>query len=364
MKLFKNKLTLSIIILATVLSCSGNKNKNANPFYILSNNKDIIEFEKSDHRFCTSINLTATSKKSKQNNLYWRCRLSLTKHRLKTDTSYQSSIDHNIKIGEIITKISLKLSKTPEIILNNANNDLDLFEHEKCQLMGYDAQTDDQNKIDEYFMCRKILIEDRNALPSFWQYEFMQYANNDYNLSYVIDQRLDFNINQYNKAKENYPNCIIHKISSQDFSNCTAAYDASRKCYLEIDAKKFNKEAQKKISCQRQANIRFPDEYIIKSKLNTNNVKARSDYYNNNDFSALGIDDISQFYNIKQKNKDTKNSKVKLISTKNELYSKFEIIKLREKYIKSCQLNADSEIAKYVDQLQKACKSLKKYQTK
>ena len=360
MTIFKNKLTLLIILIFLLFSCSSNFKKNKD-FYIISNDPAIIKFEQSDHRFCNSLNLSVTNKKSEKNELYWRCRLSLTKHRLKTDISQQESINHNIKIGKIITQISLKLSKTPKMLIENANSDLDKYENEKCQLMGYDINTDNQEKIDEYFLCRKILIEDRISFPAFYQDDFLDYKNDQYNLGYAIDKRLDYSINEYNRAKNKYPNCITHKISSQNFTNCSAAYDASRRCHLEIDSKKFNREAQKKITCQRQATIRFPDNFINLDNVNNRNIKARSDYYNNNDFSSLGIDDVSKFYNNKTNNKLDKTGKNSMIGSKNQLYSKFEITKLREKYIKSCQVNADIEIADYVKQLKNACNALKKY---
>lgn len=360
MTIFKNKLTLLIILIFLSFSCSSNFKKDKD-FYIISNDTAIIKFEQSDHRFCNSLNLSVTNKKSEKNELYWRCRLSLTKHRLKTDITQKESIDHNIKIGKIITQISLKLSKTPKMLLENANADLDKYEHEKCQLMGYNLDTDNQEKIDEYFLCRKILIEDRISFPAFHQSDFLDYQNDHYNLGYTIDKRLDSSINEYNRAKNKYPNCIIHKISSQDFTNCSAAYDASRRCFLEIDSKKFNREAQKKITCQRQAAIRFPDKFINQDNINNRNIKAKSDYYNNNDFSSLGIDDVTKFYDTKKSDKSDKVEHNSLIGSKNQLYSKFEIIKLREKYIKSCQVNADIEIVDYVTQLRNACEALKKY---
>ncbi len=64
---------------------------------------------------------------------------------------------------------------------------------------------------------------------------------------------------------------------------------------------------------------------------------------------------------IQKSDKSDKVEHNSLIGSKNQLYNKFEIIKLREKYIKSCQVNADIEIVDYVTQHRNACEALKKY---
>ncbi len=356
-----------IAFASTSLFSCNNFSKNTKSSYILSTIPKIRSLEKVDHDFCNSLNINYGNKNSKQSQKYWRCRLSAAKFRFKTEISTPEDQNHNQSINDLASKISAKLALSPESLLENASIEIENIEHRQCLKMGFDLSTDNQVKVDEYFACRKILIEERFAIPPFRKADYLKYKHGKYNTSFAIDQAIDKKIEQFKKAQEQYPECVKYKIASEEFKNCTIAYDNMDKCLLGINKKKFHKEVENKITCQRQAFLRFPNEMSKDVEDNESRLKkinSRSDYYNKNDFIALGIGDISQFNSeTEQKDKEIQNSdsqqiestKQGLINSNKNLYARFELTKLREHYINICQKNTDSKIKKYQQSLKDRC---------
>mgnify|MGYP003332040135 CR=1 FL=1 len=358
------KVTISFIILITfnLFSC---QNKKTFSKYIISEVDYIREFEKADHNFCNSTGSNYNENDNAINSNYWRCRLSTTKYRLKTDNSKEENVKHNKYIGDLIAEISKMLSLSPELLLERANIQIEQIDHQKCLDMGFEFYTEDQVKIDEYFLCRKILIETRFTIPPFKDPTYSMYKNNNYNTSFVLNQRIDEKINQFKKSEIKYPNCIKYKIYGEDFTRCSLAYDNMNKCLLDIKKSKSYKEIKKKIICQRQSFDRFPSDMIKESKDNKEAIRKtniRSDFYNNNDFNALGINDISQFESSKDnisKNDSIKNQNDNnLLNSNKALYADFELIKLRGQYINLCQKNANIEILEYEQQMKSKCQDI------
>ncbi len=345
-------------------ACSSNKT----PPYILSHILTIQPLEKTDHRFCSSLKLDFDKTDDIKSTLYWRCRLSIVKYRLIPNPQTPADKKFNLEINDLITKISLKISATPESAIYQANKQIDNLDHNQCLRMGFKVFTDNQTKIDDYFGCRRVLMVDRKLLPPFGNVEYFKYPNNKYNLSFIVDQRVEQQIELYKEAAKAYPKCAKFNLYGEDFKRCKTAYDNSRKCYLEINRKKFKKEAEKKIACQRKTYIRFPDSFLKEKDRQKQAIakhNTRSDYYNQQSFASIGIEDISQFDSDEKranKMKEKKKQKEKNINSKDELYDKFELTKLRKKYVVSCQKEADEEIAQYLVYLNKECEDMKMFE--
>ncbi len=357
---------ISIIFLIAIVLTSCLKTIKATSYYILSDTPYIQEFEKLDHQFCNNLNLNFKDEfDDNKETQYWRCRLSTAKYRLKTDISDQQSLAFNKDISDLVARISIKLTLSPQAMLEIASEETEKLDHKKCLEMGFVFETDDQATIDEYFACRKILIEERFAIPPFRKADYLGFEYSIYNSGFAIDQRIDEKIKKFKKAEEQYPACVRFKIDSDEFKICTIAFDEKDQCMSKVNKKKFRKEVEKKIICQKQAFIRFPDSMVkdddnyLKKLQETNQM---SDYYNNNDFGALGIGDLSQFEaksssqeaQATQENiKKIKNQK--LINSKEQLYARYELTKLREKYINICQEHTNLEISEYQESLIKEC---------
>lgn len=358
------KKILIIVFCLSMFSCSKAKDP-----YILSHLENIKLLEMQDHKFCTSLKLNFDQKNALHSELYWRCRLSFAKYRLSTDTSptpQQAKL--NLEINDLITKISLKLSDSSPSVLLRENRKIDNRQHKQCLVMGFELYTEDQAKIDDYFSCRKALIQDQQLVPPYGNTDYLKYKDNAYNLGFAIDERTDHKIANYNEEKKKYPTCIKYNLYSENYKLCTAAQDKSRKCFGEIDHKKFLKEGEEKISCQKQAYMRYTDEMLKEYEARQKEIarmNADSAFYNKQSFSAIGIDGTA-FTVEKKKTPEDKMQELRVaakkINSKDGLYDKYELTKLRQKYIFSCQEEAQQRVNKMEADLKLYCEGLTKFE--
>lgn len=363
-----NKIIFAVIF-CTSFACSQAPK---DPF-VLSHIPHIQVLEKQDHGFCSSLKIGFDNSDDYKSGLYWRCRLSLTKYRLYTDNSTAENERHNLEISDLITKISLKLADTPEAILTRENKKMDERQHQRCLAMGFTIATEDQAKIEDYFVCRKTLIEEQQLVPPFGNTDYLEYPNRSYNIGFAIDQRADKDLKSYFAAKDSYPTCVKFNLNNVNFKNCTAAQDKMRQCFGKIEKQKFKKEYDEKIVCQQQSYIKFPNELLKvddAAQAEIDRMNTNSDYYNKYSLASLGLDSSEFASQVepadpKEKEKLAKEKKAenaKKINSKAGLYTKYELTKLRQKYIFLCQKEADGRIAKYVDELNKNCSEMEKFE--
>lgn len=362
-------LIFASLIFCALLSCA----KKPLPRYVLSTDPKIQALEIEDHKFCNSLDLNSgSSNKNFNGELYWRCRLSMAKYKLHVNFRAKSDINYNAKITDLINQISAQLLTTRESSFIKENKKLDERDHQKCLNMGYDFNLSDRFKADQYLLCRKRLLDEDQLDPAFGVEEYLKYPNRSYNLSFILDNRIEIEVTKYQELEKNYPTCLKFFNKADDLKKCIAAQENSKKCAGEIDAKKFKKEAEQKTICQKQAYVRFPDSLLQDAdqrKLDIKRTKANADIYNQNNFRALGImdDDIELF----ESEETAKSAKEKLekqkkleknINSKKGLYSRYDLIRMRQRYIYACQQNADGELKKYNDSLKQECEDAAKYE--
>ncbi len=343
----------AIILIALTLACTKTQ-----PAYVLSHIPRIQSFENQDHKFCSSLKLDFDTRDNTKSHLYWRCRLSLAKYKLQVSDSPMAAMG-NPEINDLIAKISVKIANTPEAVLLRENKYLDNRQHKQCLNMGFVFDTTDQAKIDDYFACRKALMSDYSLIPPFGKSEYLPYKNPAYNIGFIIDQRIDATLKRFEEAKEKYPTCVKYNLNSVDFKNCTKAQDVSRQCFTEINKKKFQKENAKKIICQKQAYIRFPDDLLREEDKKIIEKPLSYDY--GQTFAALGINNVTDFGAPKKEEEskeEKQNNKAAEINSKKGLYAKYELTQLRQKYVISCQDEAQKQVDEYVEGLKKTCESL------
>ncbi|NBV06364.1 MAG: hypothetical protein EBS06_03895 [Proteobacteria bacterium] len=357
----------SCLLIGVVFSCA--KKEFIPEPYILSSFPEVQKIERQDHKFCNSLDLNSgNSNKSVNDDLYWHCRLSAAKFKLDSHVGSAQSLNHNSQISDLITKISLRLSETHESVFIKENKKIDARQHKQCVDYGFDFDINDQLKTDQYLLCRKRLIDDDQLDPPYGNQAYLKYPNRSYNLGFVLNNKIDSEIKRRQEAEKNYPYCLQFFNNSDNFAKCTKAQDDSRQCLTQIDGKRFKKESEKKTFCQKQAYLRFPDSFLKESdqkKEDIERAKTNADVYNQNSFAALGInsDDIELFESEEtadaEYEKQEKQKKLeKNINSKKALYTRYELTRLRQKYIISCTENADLEVKKYVEAIKKSCDDL------
>lgn len=349
-----------ITILFCILS-SCTKKETFNPF-LVSHLPHIQFLEKQDHSFCVSLKINFDKRDDLNSDLYWRCRLSLAKYRLSNDSFSPRASQHNLEITDLIAKISLKLADTPESILTRENKKMDERHHQQCLTTGYEIATEDQAKIDDYFACRRALIDEQQLFPAFGNLDYLKYRNYSYDIGFAIDQRVDKDIAQFKEAEKKYPTCIRFDLHNVNFKKCTTAQDKSRACFAKIPKQKFRKEWEKKIICQRKAYVRFPDAFLKvdeEKKARIERMTHNSNFYNNNSLESLGLSASEFSAELEyQEEEEVEEIKEMGINNKNNLYDKFELTRLRRDYIFGCQKQADSKVQEYLKDLQKNCNHL------
>lgn len=358
-------------ILCAAFSCAT---PTAEP-HLLSSHPEIRNLEREDHKSCLALDLNSGStNKTFSDDLYWHCRLSMAKYKLQTHVRSTQSLNYNAEITNLINKISERLSTTHESFFTKENKRIDVTQHAKCVAMGYDFDVLDRTKTDQYLLCRKRLIDDNQLDPAYGVEEYLKYPNRSYNLSFVLDNRIDSENKRYSELQKNYPSCLKYFNDTKNLDKCTAAQDQSRQCFSEIDAKKFRKEAEQKTICQKQAYIRFPDSFLKEAdqkQLDIKRAKINADTYNQNNFGALGLEnkDVELFESEEtadaeyEKRKKQKKME-KNINSKKGLYSRYGLTRLRQKYIIACQQDANDDIKKYVEDLKKECADIGEYKEK
>lgn len=344
-----------LLIVIFLVGCATHRDP-----YLLSKVPAIRLLEKQDHKLCTSLKLNFDQKDNFLNRAYWHCRLSFAKYRLSTGRA-QTKRDKDIQ--DLVTKISLKISATPESVIIRENKKMDNRDHNKCLVMGFELDTEDRTKIEDYFACRKVLIDEKQVVPPYGNLDYLPYRNDSYSIGFVIDQRIYKAIDRYNGLKKEYPTCIQYNTYGLNFKRCKSAQNKSRQCLKEVRGKIFRQEGEEKVKCQKMAYIRFGDSLLKgdeKRKREIAQKNKSSDFYNNQSFASLGIDGTDFF--SKDEDDGWLKETPEEINSQDGLYEKFELTKLRRKFIAACQVEANVRIGDFHDGLKKECEDLTKFE--
>lgn len=370
-KYFTKQILLFIALLSFILAFSCSKKTEI--FYLLSTNSEVRKLEMHDHEICTRLKLNIDDQNILNSKYYWQCRLAFARYRISSTP--QNPILQNIRSSNFIdlaAKINLKISQTNESFLSIENRKIDNHQHNQCLSLGFIFETDNQAKIDEYFFCRRALLEELQDIAPFGRQELLKYQNDKYNLPFIVNRRLEENLAKEKALADEFPTCMKFNIYSENFKRCKNAENNSRTCFNEINAKIFRKEWERKIKCQKQAYTKYSDDLlkvtddslIFENKQRNQN----SDFINNNNLAALGASETDfiskeKLEEIKkEKQEKGKTNKASKINSKLGLYNKYELSKLRQKYIYACQLSSNDEIEKFGHQLENQCEKLKEFE--
>ncbi len=323
--------------------------------------KEMKMAEEQDNKFCEALQLEINGKGDFKNKSYWHCRLTVAKTRIKVGAASPKDIGFNQEINNSIIRILAKISETSDHPLIKITQKIEARQHKKCLDMGFVFDTTNQVKIDDYYSCRRALIEDTQNIPPFYNADYIPYPTKSYNLPLVIDARIDSKVKKYKDAEIENPSCMQFYNQADDYKKCLKRIENSKSCLTQIDKKKFKKEMEEKISCQKRSYLQFPDEFLkgdIASKEAIKKAKNNSDYYNKNNFASIGIDSLSKFDADAKRVKEVEVAK-KNANSKNGIYSKLELTKLRQQYVEMCQKDADFIMTQYIHSLKNDCEALK-----
>lgn len=360
-------LSTSLLLLAALFSC----NKNVDQF-LLSPNPQIRHFELHDHNVCVALKVNIDGKANELSPYYWRCRLAFAKYRIAYENPTPLQEGRNMQFGDLFNKIAQKISSLSESFLLRETRKIDNHHHNQCLNLGFKFETDNQAEIDEYFFCRRALIEEQQKVPAFGKQDFLAFPNKEYDLTFAVNQRIDQNLKLFKSLQEKYPACVKYNIYSENFKRCSKAEDNSRQCYSAVPRQTFKKEWERKIKCQKQAYTRYSDE-LLKDRENLSQKESKmrnqnSDFFNKNSLSGIGASEKNfvakeKLEEMEKQEKELKKEKAaKKTNSKLELYDKYELTKLRQQYIFACQTKSNDEIYNFDVALKNACEDLRKFE--
>jgi hypothetical protein len=370
---------LKTLVFFSILTLSSCAKKIQQP-YIISNYLDIQQLEEYDHKSCANLKLNFDKSNIVESKLYWHCRLSFSKYHLEINPVFPRQQEFNQKISDLIAQISIKISRNQETNIEREINKIDEKDHRQCNKMGYYPDAKDQTKIEEYYLCRKNLIELNYSELPFGNQKYAEYQNKSYNIAFVIDKRIKESIKQNQEKLEKYPECSNFRTYSDEFEKCVKSLDLYKNCITESNIKILDKEGSEKIICQKQAYIRFNDEMIKNDErvdLEIINRNKNSDKQNKNNFESIGINE-KDFIGKAPKKKDEKKlseqdaledrikkweeeraEENKIKNNSDNIYSKHEIAKLRREFISSCLKIIDADLSIYKKNIYEKCEKIK-----
>ena len=368
----KKIFAFTILILLNLFFYSCANVTNYEP-YLISSNPQIKRIERGDHDVCLSLKLNFDSQDIMQSKLYWRCRLTFAKYRLKPRGSSQVNNEIDDKIANLVAQISLKLASDSIENLYTQNQKLDNFHHNRCLKLGYEVETDDRKKIEEYFTCRKALIDEYNLSAPYGNEEYLKYKNDSYDIGFAIDQIISRNLKKQQEAKDKYPNCVKYSLYSQNYKNCIKAIEENKKCLSKIIDKIYKKDGEEKIICQRKAYETYGDKLLIDFDIRQKEIAKDNfiaDSSNKNNLEALGLK--AKMFSVESKEKASENNSLKEdqekrkiqqqnINSRSNLYTKSELTHLRRRYISSCQKDINNKIFEYQNELRQQCDQMLEY---
>ncbi|HLD76667.1 MAG TPA: hypothetical protein VI861_00890 [Rickettsiales bacterium] len=327
--------------------------------------REIDAIAKKDHRFCILLGLDFGEDDPLKTETYWRCRIILANHKITDELISTQKIyfNRNIKlyVNELIENFDRAFEKKNDYRNNFINNN----HHQLCEKAGYDLYSLEQNKVEEYLKCRQRFIDDFNANPPFRKTEYLNRPADTYNLGFIINQRQDVEIANFDAAKEKYPLCVKFNIKTDKHKQCIKTFDDENICYKNANKARFAKEMEERVSCQKKLYLRFPDSMMKKDSKKEEEIikqeerrKTLADISSGNNLYSLGID-FSQEKDFKGKDYTAKKEEEKLekknINSKEKLYTREELISLRKRFAASCNENATKEIDYYFNELNRQC---------
>lgn len=352
-------LTFYSLLFLLLLSC------NTSESYLFTYQSKLRIIERQDHQRCVSQGLDYGDWDEIITEMYWRCRYNLVQDRKINHAITPDAIRSNAAIDRISEEILKNLSRAKYSALAKIEDDIELSDHKKCLVMGQSFGVGELG--DDYYRCRQNLIVARippaPRITNAFELTSLPKERADEYLKIAEDSR---NSNKealmVTGVMQKYPNCVGLNINSDDFKRCSSATDQSAQCLANVHSLQVKKELQDKIYCQQQAFVQFPDNYALAKdkssgeieKLKSDIKKDRGDEVNQENNATLlyleGDRGVSKNIgrDVGSGNDDERKAKEKL-------YSRVELLKLRERFIYQCNKKMEDKLPDFAQQTSDDC---------
>lgn len=356
---------VGLLISIFAISCSS--------YFINFSNDKIKKIESEDHQFCVSLGLDF-GEDSLKAEIYWRCRIALAQSKIKDDAISPEDIRLNITIKQLIASITKSYNRSLEEWNVGRNSLFNNNDHNSCVTQGHKIDFEhitNATIVEDYFACRKRLIDTQQIIPPYHKTEYFKRPQDSYSIGFAINKRSDKEIAQFEAAKAKYPICAQFNIKTDNFKNCAEDYDDQKKCFSKIRDLRFKRELLEKTACQKKTYVRFPDSMLKPDNKKTEELAAfakRADINNNSNFISIGIDrkELEQFKGEDSEEKKIASETIKITekdaaknyNTKNQLYTKVDLTRLRGEFAHSCQLATEPNLNNYSKKLQTECRQI------
>ncbi len=347
----------SLLFLSPLLSCNNSES------YLLTYQSKLRIIERQDHQKCVSQGLDYGDWDEIITEMYWRCRYNLVIARKVADATSAEAIRNNAAVDRISEEIFKNLSRAKYSALAKIEDDIELYDHRKCESKGYGLGIGEVN--DSYYHCRQNLILGRippapkvtnafemAALPPQRAAEYMSIAD---------ASRANQEANLITEAIQKYPNCLGLNVQSDDFKKCSAATDESQRCLQDVYSLQVKKDLQDKIYCQKQAFVQFPDNYALAKEKSANEIeklklaqKTKDDEELNQETNAtlLYLESDKNIENIGRYVEDAGNKEEQ---SKAKLHGRIELLKLRERFIYQCNKKMEDKLPEFTRRSSQDC---------
>jgi len=359
-KLLK-KISLSILFLSTILSCNNSQS------YLFTYQSKLRVVERQDHQKCVAQGLDYGDWDEIITEMYWRCRYNLITARKINYAFTADSIRNNAAIDKISEEILKNLNRAEYSSLAKIEDDIELSDHNKCKPKGYSLGIN--NGLDDnYYRCRQNLIIARippaPKITNFFETADLPPKMAEEYTAIADLSKTNQEANFIAELMQKYPNCIGLNTKSDDFKKCSAATDESQRCLANIRSVQIKKELQDKIYCEKQTFVQFPDNYALAKeksaseieKLKLAQVEKHSKESNQeNNMTLQYLESDKNIENIGRYIEDVSNDEEQ---SKEKLYSRIELLKLRERFVFQCNKKMEDKLPYFVKQSSQDCLSI------
>ena len=359
----KNLIFYSLLFLLP-LSCSTSESS------LFNYQSKLRIIERQDHQKCVSQGLDYGDWDEIITEMYWRCRYNLAQDRKINIPITPDAMRNNAAINRINKEILKNLSRAKYSALAKIEDDIELSDHKKCLPAWNDFGIGELS--DEYYRCRQNLIIARippaPKITSAFELAVLPKERADEYIKMAEDSgKSGKEVLMVTDMMQKYPNCVGLNIHSDDFKRCSAAYDQSAQCLSKIHSLRVKKELQDKIYCQQQAFVQFPDNYALaKDKSSSEIEKLKSDIKKDQGSEINQENNATLLYLEGSKNvtnnigRDVVNDNDDEKRAKEKLYSRVELLKLRERFIYQCNKKMEDKLPDFAQQASDDCSKIAK----
>jgi len=358
-------LTLYFLLTLLLPACNSSES------YLLTYQSSLRIIEREDHQKCVSQGLDYGDWDEIITEMYWRCRYNLVQDRKINDATTPDKIRHNAAIEKISEEILKNLSRAKYSALTKIEDDIELSDHNKCGGLGNNLNIGESN--DGYYRCRQNLIIARippaPKVTNSFEFSILPKNRASEYLKIAQESRRDSSkeVLLVDAMMQKYPNCAGLNISGEDFKRCSSAVDQSMQCLANINSLQIKKDLQDKIYCQQQAFVQFPDNYALAKDRSSSEIeKIKSDLKKDHGNEINKENNATLLYLEGDRNipanigRDIENEGDDEKRSKEKLYSRVELLKLRERFVYQCDKKMEDKLPDFAQQAKDDCLNVAK----